>query len=417
MRYRSNKSRYRLVALCLAVFCGACGQQSQAQAPAGYARIFDWSSICLGALALDLPNPVAMADASTNHYSGYGFDPGIMGAATARQRWVSVALQETSEASLQDLQDIRDLVAFNNTNATRRAREIEPHRVDRSGEASLGVKGAYGFNLGGAFDIGYFDPFDKRIRLFEGSTEKGDQATVKDIQVKYKELRTLYRARLPETVPTEPGICTPFGFFKDPPSGPVMDYSIDVPVRSLKYPSLIFFVTIRPADENAPKDVKDLPDPNHVTMDDIKSLKGMGAVGALAAFGGIKRTVGPEPVILAGQPGRLLAREYHHKDSLTTSSSGAAYEMQADVVGVQGRRDMPAITIKMAAALPDPDPLPPPTQGSFGEVHHYKPKRPALKGVKTPPFEEGMAYFKQVLASVRPLPALTGVPKPSTPAN
>jgi hypothetical protein len=127
--------------------------------------------------------------------------------------------------------------------------------------------------------------------------------------------------------------------------------------------------------------------------------------------------VGPEPIILAGQPGRFLAREYHHKGSLTTSSSGAAYEMQADVVGVQGRPDMPAITIKMAAALPDPDPTPPPTRGSFGQIHHYEPKRPALKGVKTPPFDEGMAYFRQVLASVRTLPALTAVPKPSTPAN
>ncbi len=56
-------------------------------------------------------------------------------------------------------------------------------------------------------------------------------------------------------------------------------------------------------------------------------------------------------------------------------------------------------------------PYPPPVKRmSFGEekIDYYKPARPALKGVKTPPFDEAMAYFKQVLASVRPLPQLHG---------
>ena len=89
----------------------------------------------------------------------------------------------------------------------------------------------------------------------------------------------------------------------------------------------------------------------------------------------------------------------------------AAYEIQADTVGVQGQADKPAITIKLAAALPDPDPYPPPVREKvFGEekITYYKPARPALKGVKTPPFDEAMAYFKQVLASVRPLSQLHG---------
>lgn len=414
MNTPTNARPLRFVTLSFSLFCVACGQQSQAQAPGNYVKARDWSSVCLGKLALDFPTALDMGAALTQHHSGYGI-LGVVGSATTVPRINGTDVQETRAATLQDLQNIRHLVAFNNKNATMSAREVEPHRIDRSGEAALGVSEAYGFNLGGAFDIGYLDPFDKRIRLFEGGTGKGEQATVGDIRSKYKEIRALYTARLPQTLPTESGICTPFGFFKDPPSGPVTDYSIDVPVRSLKYPSLIFFVTIKPPDANAPKDVSELPDPNRLTMDDIKSLKGMGAIAALAAMGGIKRTVGPEPIVVAGQPGRILAREYHHEGSLTTSSSGAAYEMQADVVGVQGRPDMPAITIKMAAALPDPDPVPPPTLGSFGQIHHYEVKRPALKGVKTPPFDEGMAYFKQVLASVRPLPALTAVARPAKP--
>jgi hypothetical protein len=118
--------------------------------------------------------------------------------------------------------------------------------------------------------------------------------------------------------------------------------------------------------------------------------------------------LGPEKITIAGQPGRLIAREYHHNGTLDTSGSGAAYEFQAEVVGVPGQIDKPAITIKLAAALPDPFPYPPPVKGGFGKIHHYKPSRPALKGVKTPPFDEAMAYFKQVVASVRPL--AVGVP-------
>lgn len=406
------------VILCIALICVACGQKSQAQGPATYSKTKGWSSVCLGKTSLDLPDEVDVAESNTNHFSGYGFDPGIMGAATPRQQWNRIKVQETNVTTQRSLKDIRDFAAFQNAQKKRSAEERYPREVKLAGEAKLPDAYAYGFVYFGSFDIGYFEPFDKRIRLFEGGLPgEGDLNTKQDVQAKYKELRSLYTARRPQTLPTEPGVCTPFGFFKDPPSGPVTDYSIDVPVRSLKYPSLIFFVTIKPADANAPKDVSELPDPNRLTIDDIKSLKGMGAIAALAAMGGIKRTVGPEPIVVAGQPGRILAREYHHEGSLTTSSSGAAYEMQADVVGVQGRPDMPAITIKMAAALPDPDPTPPPTRGSFGQIHHYEPKRPALKGVKTPPFEEGMAYFRQVLASVRTLPALTAVPKPSTPAN
>ena len=77
-----------------------------------------------------------------------------------------------------------------------------------------------------------------------------------------------------------------------------------------------------------------------------------------------------------------------------------------------GRRETgECYTKELAAALPDPDPYPPPVREKvFGEekITYYKPARPALKGVKTPPFDEAMAYFKQVLASVRPLPQLHG---------
>jgi hypothetical protein len=58
---------------------------------------------------------------------------------------------------------------------------------------------------------------------------------------------------------------------------------------------------------------------------------------------------------------------------------------------VPGQRDKPYILITMAAALPDPDPLP------AGQRGH----NPAIKGTKPPKVEVGEAIFKQVIQSIR----------------
>jgi len=381
-----------------------------------------WDSICLAGMALNLPSQVLVAEADAIRFSGYGFEPSIQGTATSRQLWNHVKVQETGLAQASALLDLREAAAFSIWEAHEKAtRQYQFERISTAHEAPLGQKEAYAFNHFGAFDIGYLDPFDKRVRLFWGQTGKGEATTIDDVKAKYQELRHLYTARKPTDIPVEPGICTPYGFFKDPASGPVANYNIDIAVRSLKYPNLIIFVHIRPPEPSAPKSLDDLRDPNNITVDDLNSIKGMGAIGAIAALGNIKKLHDPEKLTIAGQPGRLSAREYHHKGTLDTtgSGSGAAYEMQADTVGVPGRADMPAITIKLAAALPDPFPYPKPVRRmSFGEekIDYYEPKRPALKGVKTPPFEEAMAYFKQVLASVRPLPQLHGQASGDAPA-
>jgi hypothetical protein len=359
-------------------------------------------------MAVDLPSQVMLAAGGAELTGNFGFDSiGLQGAGTDWQKIGRDEVLETMPATLHEFETLRRLASFDNDNG----------RITKYAEAPVESKLAYAFHgKYGGFRIGYLDANDKRIRMFVGSlpVDKPEgEYTVEDLSAKYHELRHLYTARKPTDIPTEPGICTPYGFFKEPASGPVANYNIDIAVRSLKYPSLIIFVHIRPPALNAPKSLEELRDPNNITVDDLKSIKGMGAIGAIAALGNIKKLHEAQKITIAGQPGRLSAREYHHKGTLDTtgSGSGAAYEIQADAVGVQGRTDMPAITIKLAAALPDPFPYPRPVRRmSFGEekIDYYKPARPALKGVKTPPFDEAMAYFKQVLASVRPLPQLHG---------
>jgi hypothetical protein len=61
--------------------------------------------------------------------------------------------------------------------------------------------------------------------------------------------------------------------------------------------------------------------------------------------------------------------------------------------------------------LPDKEPYPEPTRQwnpdkRRFEMVPFKPARPGIRGIQPPPFEEGLAYFRQVLASVRPAEAV-----------
>jgi hypothetical protein len=418
--YLRPTTRWALAVLMLSSMT-ACGQSNANKAPP-YAKQSGWSSVCLGTALVDLPEKIEVADSGMEHHSGYGFDHKFFGAASARPWVAGLKIQETAPATLKNFQSIKGTAKF---------RLIEkriinwPDKSDpelqkfkaHSSEVPLNDPLAYAFRMYDTFDIGYLDLADQRIRLFDSGLpgdRHEDDYTVADHQTFYQHLRTnLYRARAPEELPTESGVCTPFGLFRQQAGEPMPRFDVEVPLRSLKYPSLVFFVRVKTPDENAPKDIKDLPDPNHVTMDDIKSLKGMEGILLLANLMGIKQTVGPEPVAIAGQPGRLLAREYHHDGGLDPNGGGpgAAYEMQADVLGVQGRPDMPAMTIRMAAMLPDKEPYPKPTRQwnpskQRFEMVPFKPARPGIRGIQPPPFDQGLAYFRLVLSSLRPADAV-----------
>lgn len=418
--YLRPTAQWALVALMLSSMA-ACGQ-SNANKAAPYAKQSGWTSLCLGTMVVDLPKQIEVADSGMDHHSGYGFDEKFLGAASGNQRVGNIGYQETAPATLKDLKSIKGTAKFRliddpiiwwGDKTDPQLQKFKAH----SGEVHLNDPQAYAFKKYFTYDIGYLDPVDRRIRLFDGrlpGDKPKEEYTVAEHKAFYQHLRAnLYRARAPEDLPTEPGVCTPFGLFRQQAGQPLPDFDVEVPLRSLKYPSLVFFVRVKTPDDNAPKDIKDLPDPNHVTMDDIKSLKGMEGLLLLANLMGIKQTVGPEPVAIAGQPGRLLAREYHHDGGLDPNGGGpgAAYEMQADVLGVQGRPDMPAMTIRMAAMLPDKEPYPKPTRQwnpskQRFEMVPFKPARPGIRGIQPPPFDQGLAYFRMVLASVRPADAV-----------
>lgn len=85
----------------------------------------------------------------------------------------------------------------------------------------------------------------------------------------------------------------------------------------------------------------------------------------------------------------------------TETGGGAAYEVEAQVVGVPSSHDKPAITLSMAAALPFMEPKEP-ERHADNKIILWKDPRPLLKGVSPPPFDAGMKVFYQGLESLRP---------------
>lgn len=280
-------------------------------------------------------------------------------------------------------------------------------RIDTAGDVPLlDEENAFAFRRNNDYSVGYFDAVDKRVRVLDISHREADPKLPEAAANVYRRLTTIYHRRAPTDIPTGPGYCTGHGFIDEPAGKPEPNTELNLPFRSLKYPNLVFILSVTSANPNGPRDVKQLDNPNVVTAKDIKDMKGMGALGAVLSLGRIKKTYGPKPTEMAGQPARILGREYHHKGQMDGQGGGvgAAYEFEAQVLGEPGRTDRPAIKLQMAAALPDADKRAPGVDIS----------RPALKGHQPPPYDEGLRIFQEVVKSVRVRPV---VPAPAAPAS
>ena len=312
------------------------------------------------------------------------------------QDWLDVGLKERRKFAEGFLKssDPRSVAAGHESLALlQKEEERVKHDIKVSGEAVLKDAGAFAYRHPDGFVAGYLSEFDKRVRVFEGAVPKDAPDNAQAAAMMYEQLRSVYRELPPGEVPQGHGYCTGHGFIKESADQVQWRTRFHLPYRSLNHPNLIITFEIQGRDKQAAPtgDIRQADNPNSITLQDIRDMKGWGALGMLAGMAEIKRTHGPEYLDIAGQKGRIIGREYK-----PDSGAGAAYEFEAEVLGVPGQIDKPAMRITMAAALPDPDPLP------AGEVA----RRPALKGTKPPPFKEGLDYFRKVLLSMRPRPVV-----------
>jgi len=393
--------------------------------------------VCLDRLLMDLPATVEVGASNVVYQGGYNF-PGVTSIGAKGVRWNGITLDETHVTDVHGyetihLQAISKLWDESSYNATLRAKNkelriwveqlnngtkeeqestnefvektkkaiAETHRLYKvSGSFNVTADNTFIVRDDDAFKIGYLDPTDYRVRYFEGQLSAAEIAidSPEAAAQEFERLRRIYHRRDITDIPTGPGYCTAHGFIDEPADyKPQVGDSLNLPFRSLKYPNLVFILIIERPYANAPRNAMEQENPNVVTTKDIQNLKGMAAIGALAALGQIKRTYGPKRIEMAGQTGgRLYGREYHNKGYLEENGPATAYEFEAEVMGEPGRTDRPHIKLQMGAALADAPDLP------AGQ----EPIRPALKGHVPPSFEEGLKIFEEVVKSVRLRPVV-----------
>ena len=160
---------------------------------------------------------------------------------------------------------------------------------------------------------------------------------------------------------------------------------MEIPFRSLKYPNLIFILFVSPH-YGGPANIRDTP---REMMDTVPVEIGE------------RRTHGPKHVTILGQPALMFARENGrncYRDQCMSANS--AYVIEAKTLGEPDRPDKPDIKLRMMAALPD--------DATAVARAGTKFRRPGLKGLSPPSYEEGETIFKDVLASIRIRPGAMG---------
>ena len=388
-----------------------------------------WQSVCLDRFVFDFP-PEIDVGASELFYRGASGFSGIDDIGGGGVRWDGVEIYESIPTSTEGYTSAyhgaantvgsaddfasgikrQEEVIARRTLATKRGTAEERssamellldgkkdlaesrYSLKVSGKAKLKQPQAFAFRSGEDFSLGFLDPVDKRVRLFEGVIRHKNIASAEAAGAEFERFQKIYARRLPTDIPSKPGYCTAFGFL-DESDGRKADSVITMPFRSLKYPNLIFLLSVESADKE-PKNIQELPN--------------MDAYGAKLHMVGVKGSYGPVAETIAGSPGRSYGQGYGPNCSETSCRpADQAYEIEAETYGKAGG-DHPRIVLRMIAATSDDYRLKLPAVP--GDPRYNKRARPALSGKVPPTFKEGQQIFEKVLRSLRIRPTTPAAP-------
>lgn len=395
---------------------------SQAETPVRGARAESLAVTCIDRLLLSAPAPLEFA-ASDAKYGGTHSFPGIDDLGARGVRFADNKLTEshiTSDKEFREIEadvrntlttptqfashaaEIRDNMEFwkelsKSGDAELRARvpekletlraELAASKAARSDVGAINIrdKAAFAFRDRRSFKFGFY-AFDKRVRIWEGEIPENLKSSYAEVEAQYLSLRSRYVVRAASEVPSDRGFCTPHGIILDAVGeAPERNTRTDVMFRSVKYPNLIFRITVEPATTNGK---------------DIHTEPNLGADRANLHLVGIEKRYGPERVSILGANGSVLGYSYGQNCSKTSCRpADQLYEFEAKTYGKAGSEYRPYLTLHMIAATSDE------YKSGWPELpdapDHNKVMRPGLKGKVPPPYEEGKRIFLQVLQSLR----------------
>jgi hypothetical protein len=400
------------VLLCAALALGACRAKEDASSEAAaYARPQGWGTECVGRFQVDLPFPLSFGEArpefSADASGRYLLDDEKNSFFNGRMSVADVAVLEGTA--------IEGLTRFGPIDRRADAHfeikiirdggpeEQEPARAAITTKQPWREPRSFIWRAGNTFDFGIYVPSDQRPRMLHGELSgTGSPAQAKAV---VDALWPRYRPRKPGEMPSDAGICTPYGFFADPKGATERDYVADFNVRYPAHSNLVigFSVSTRlpatgPGEITATR-LEDLPTPwaidDKIAADSKANCRPQQGTASRDLFGctfaGVKTIKShrePQYLMLPnGQRARLVVVEYY------ASLQGAIeYEVSLSALGALNSATEPYLFVN-ARGIP------------------AETKLPSMRGKKPPPIDEAVQI---VLGVARSLQLRPGAVDPSS---
>lgn len=421
---RLNASRVGFIAAVL-LACTGCNADSSVTTAHSYLKPGDWLSECAGRWILDVPSPIdfgaaATYDEETTVFKEYGSPTLRTYGYDAGRFTISGVYFVESYPLSDDAYGDRFITAFmRGFDSSRRRLTSTPELHGFFGKLDPKYNSKsfawHGFEH---FYAGYVIDLDQRARLFENRIRRDPGALV-DLPIEERARRAKgqvhrvvehliprYTPRTPGDIPQSPGICTPYGFFADPPDGTERDYVFDMACRDPRYSNLILRIDIRTRNrytwslDDDVDDIRQAETPWDIETrfarqdrEDCRAQQGTASRDLLGCtFAGMTNISKQHEVryltLANGQEARLLVLEY--KPAI---NEGLAYEVLVEALGTRDSATEPRIVVsgRGYAAITPAEPL---------------------HGKHPPPLEEAVELVRTLALSLRLRPGAVDPARP-----
>lgn len=402
------------VIACITLLCSSLAGCSKDDAHAQVVRTHatyqqpkGWSSECFGRLVVDVPGHLQFGSAPPffyrptraqagryllsvpNQYPHYGGQVSIAGL-----RWLESTRLEAKDAfaTLADQTDfeytsrlIRDGIPTEDEEAQRR-------RLTQGGDLP---NNTFLWRHQNQFDFGTLVASDMRARMLHGKLSgEGSLAQARAVM---DTLWPRYRPRRSGEIPSDAGICTPYGFLSDPPGASERDYDMEFSFPDPRHSNLVLRMAVHtfgravwaPASQPTSERIEEWPTPwekdeasARRSKEKCRAQQGTASRDLFGCmFAGVTNIRAHREVeyltMANGQKARLLVIEY--RGDLDGSEE---YEVRIEVAGEHGSATRPYAVIQ-AFGLPD--------------TSRYE----GMRGNKPPSLDEAIATVRSIAASLR----------------
>jgi hypothetical protein len=409
MRRRQPWLRAAAVALVWAGATGCTsGQGGSAAEPKPYVRPAGWATECVGRYQFDAPAPIRVGQTlpewGAEGKMRYRLEPAAGKLGGGGVDISGLRMFETSP--------VKDLDAYGYIDERAdfhyRIRvirdggpsEARAERARTTQRYALRWPTSFVWRSDEDLDFGVLMPEDRRARMIHGyPADKGEfpnNISGDKARDMFESLWSRFKVRAPGEIPSQPGFCTPFGFFVDPPGAAEENYYVGVTFLPPGYQNLVMGVTVatlrprpwEPSPDERPIDQQETPweaEDRRVREAKANCKQGPATTASRDLFGctlaGTRDITGHRDVeyieLGDGRKARLLVVKYFE-----LINDGAVFDVTVETSGKIGSATEPRVLVYAV--------------GFSGKVD-----APAFKGKQPPEIDDVVALVKTIARSAR----------------